>query len=720
MLCLRNAALTTATQRPRSRSRRSDAPTRRFTFGLPDLNRPLSLLLAAASIPVLLFADWIAYNAANNQRAAEIVRAHDTVDRVGEWITEEMTNQVQVAEALALSPSLDAPDLASFYREAQTLKAGRPLWYTVELDDLQGTQVLNLLQPLGGPLGPTADRESFEDAVHDQKAVIGSIGPVGVVSGRRLLALRIPVIRNRALRYILTIAMAPDAVSDILRKAGLPEGSIGAVVDRHGNLVARSLSENENLGRPAGPSLHDAIGKSSGGVYKGRTLEGIPVDTIFRTLPDVGMWSVHLGLPSNSLNGPVRHAFYAVAAGVVGSLTIATALTAIVAKGIALQRQTEGQRSAAALSASESRADLAIEAAGLGTWAWDFEHDRIAGSERCRLLLNLPHQEDEQKHWSSSVFLAAVHPDDLERVRTSAQGCLDKDTPFDLDFRVLGKDGAPRWLRLRGQLSSANEEGVAALYGIVMDVGAQKLAETQRLGLLRRLAGAQEDVQRRIAHDLHDQVGQTVTGLSLGLKALERAVEGVEERVPAGEQSIKERMRWLQKLTTEIGRDIHQASADLRPTALDDLGLPRALGALIADWNKRYGVAADVQILGAVEPRLPAELETVLYRVVQEALTNVLKHAQARDVSIVFDRRLDSIRIVIEDDGSGFDADDAGGDRNAEPGSRRGLGLLGMRERLAMIGGAVRVESSSNVGTTLFVTVPLDPHNLAQSYYERR
>jgi two-component system sensor histidine kinase UhpB len=176
-------------------------------------------------------------------------------------------------------------------------------------------------------------------------------------------------------------------------------------------------------------------------------------------------------------------------------------------------------------------------------------------------------------------------------------------------------------------------------------------------------------------------------------------------------------MRWLQKLTTEIGRDIHQASADLRPTALDDLGLPRALGALIADWNERYGVAADVQILGAEEPRLPAELETVLYRVVQEALTNVLKHAHARDVSIVIDRRLDSIRIVIEDDGSGFDAD---GDRDAEPGSGQGLGLLGMRERLAMIGGAVRVESSSNVGTTLFVTVPLDPHNLAQSYYEQR
>ncbi len=712
MPSLKNVVPAATTKRQEPRIPRSVAAPRKLTFGLPDLNHPLSLLLAAASIPVLLFADWIAYNAADNQRAAAIVLAHDTVDRVGGWITAEMTNQVQVAEALALSPSLDDSDFGSFYREAQTLKATRPLWFTVELDDLQGMQVLNLLRPFGNQLGPTADRESFEEVLRDRRPVIGSIGPVGAVSGRRLLALRIPVIRNHALRYVLTIGMAPDAVSDILRKAGLPYGWIGAVVDRHGNLIARSLSENENLGRPAEPALHDAIAKSSGGFYKGRTLEGIRVDAIFQTLPDVGMWSVHLGIPSDTLNGPVRQAFYAVAAGVVGSLTIATALTAIVAKGLALQRQTEEQRSAATLLASERRADLAIEAAGLGTWGWDFEQDRVIGSERCRLLLDLPRQQDGQEHWSSSVFLGTLHPDDLDRVRTSARGCLDKGTPFDVDFRVLAREGSPRWLRLRGQLRGANEEGAAALYGVVMDVGSQKLAEAQRLSLLRRLADAQEDVQRRIAHDLHDQVGQTVTGLSLGLKALERAVEGVEERVAAGERSIKEHMRWLQKLASEIGRDIHQASADLRPTALDDLGLPRALAALIADWNERYGVAADVQIMGDVEPRLPAELETVLYRVVQEALTNVLKHAQASNVSIVFDRRPDYIRVVIEDDGSGFDADDPGGDRDAKPAGRRGLGLLGMRERLAMIGGALRVEST-NAGTTLFVAVPLEPHRPA-------
>jgi len=712
MLRPRKTILAAAAYRDMPRGPRSGASPRKLPFGLPETKRSLALLLAAACIPVLLFAAWIAYQAANGQRTAALVRAQDTVDRVGERITAEMANQVQVAQALALSPSLDASDLASFYREAQRLKAARPLWYTVELDNLQGMQLLNLLRPLGDPLGPTADRESFDEVLNGQKPVVGGIGPVGQVSGRHLLSLRIPIIRDNTLRYVLTIEMTPDAVSAILRNAGLPYGWIGAVADRRGNLVARNLSEEENLGRSAGSSLHEAIVKSSGGFYQGRTLEGIPVDTIFGTLPDVGAWSVHLGIPSDALNRPVRHALYAVAAGVLVSLAIAAALTAMVASGIAAQRRTEGQRSAAALSASENRADIAIEAADLGTWRWDIEHDRITGSERCRSLLDLPLRGEEPLQWSSAVFLGTVHPDDVERVRTGAQACLDEDEPFEVDFRVPGKDGRLRWLRARGRSSGAHDEGAAALYGIILDVGAQKRAESDRMDLLRRLAGAQEDVQRRIAHDLHDQVGQTVTGLSLGLKGLEHAVEGIDNRTESGGQSLRERVRWLQGLTSDIGRDIHQASADLRPTALDDLGLLRALGALVGDWSGRYGITADVQINAAQEPRLTVEIETVLYRVVQEALTNVLKHAQAHHVSIVFDVRLKDIRMVIEDDGKGFDVDDAGRDRTAPFGGRRQLGLSGMRERLAMIGGALQVESSS-AGTTLFVTIALDHSSLA-------
>ena len=131
---------------------------------------------------------------------------------------------------------------------------------------------------------------------------------------------------------------------------------------------------------------------------------------------------------------------------------------------------------------------------------------------------------------------------------------------------------------------------------------------------------------------------------------------------------------------------------------------PGALAALAADWAGRFGIAVDVQVVGAKD-RLPDEIASVVYRVVQEALTNVLKHASARTVSIVMDRRPKDVRVVIEDDGVGIDE---GALQEATTGARRRLGLSGMRERLSLIGGVLRIESSSGTGTTLFVTIPLD------------
>lgn len=285
----------------------------------------------------------------------------------------------------------------------------------------------------------------------------------------------------------------------------------------------------------------------------------------------------------------------------------------------------------------------------------------------------------------------------------TARRCLDADDIFAVDFRTAAAPGEapgpPRWFHARGR-RVAGPEG-AEVHGILADIGRQKRAEAERSDLLRRLGAAQEDVQRRIAHDLHDQVGQHVTGLSLGLKGLERALAAGPGPGPAG-ADLGERVRWLQELAGTIGRDLHRVAADLRPTALDDLGLPRALAALAVDWSARYGIAADVQVIGSDE-RLPDDVATVIYRVVQEALTNVLKHARARTVSVVLDRRPRGIRLVIEDDGVGFDPDAPAATR---PGLRRRLGLLGMRERLNQIGGTLAVESSG-AGTTLFAAIPL-------------
>ena len=697
----------TGRSRPPRSHLQASAPWPRSAPFLGGTARPLVLILVAAVIPILLLAAWMGFRSATQQREAALDRARVTVGRVGEQITSEISAEIQVAETLALSSALASGDLANFYGEAQRLRSIRPLWYTIELDDPSGIQRFNLLRPFGEALGATADRTSFDKASASHQPVVGGIGPVGPVSGKQLVVIRVPVMVAGVLRYIVTVALNPSAVSTILRETAIPIGWVGAVVDRNGTLIARSLADQESLGQPAGPALRAAIATSGSGFYPGTTREGVPVEVVFRALQDTGGWSVHLGLPSQALNGPVRRALYAVAGGVLGSLALAFGLTTAVARGLAQQRRDDERRSDAALAASEERASLAAEAAELGTWGWDVQRDRVTGSERCRSLLALPSTTEDHPYWSSGAFLEAVHADDRDAIRAAAQACRRGNHAFDIEFRTLAQDSQIRWRRASGRAASGNEQ----VYGIVADIGLQKRAAAERLTLQRRLAEAQENVQRRIARDLHDQVGQTVTGLSLGLKGLERSLDGPEAVATLGSRSdLQETVRWLQNLAGEIGRDIHRASVDLRPTALDDLGLPGALGALVGEWGERYGVQVDVQVLGGTEPRLPAETETVVYRVVQEALTNVLKHAHAGIVSIVFERRTDEIRVVVEDDGLGFDV--SGSDRPTDiglPEHRAHLGLTGIRERLTMIGGTLRIESSPGTGTALFIAIALDP-----------
>jgi signal transduction histidine kinase len=162
-------------------------------------------------------------------------------------------------------------------------------------------------------------------------------------------------------------------------------------------------------------------------------------------------------------------------------------------------------------------------------------------------------------------------------------------------------------------------------------------------------------------------------------------------------------VQWLQGLTGEIGRDIHRAALALRPTALDDLGLYGALRTYAEDWSERFGVPIEVQILG-VKGRLPPEIETAVYRIVQEALTNVLKHASARNVSVLLERKNGQLRLIIEDDGKGIDPTSAAGtDFSGDP----RLGLSGIRERLALMDGNMTLESTPGAGTTLFIQIPI-------------
>jgi PAS domain S-box-containing protein len=219
----------------------------------------------------------------------------------------------------------------------------------------------------------------------------------------------------------------------------------------------------------------------------------------------------------------------------------------------------------------------------------------------------------------------------------------------------------------------------------------RELAETDRKRLQQQLTTVQEEERRRIARELHDQMGQQLTGLALGLKVIEQASPN-----PC---PLREELRKLQMLTDQIGRDMHHLALELRPTALDDIGLPAALSNYIEAWSDRSGIESDFHSLEFEGQRLPAAVETALYRIVQEALTNVLRHAEAQRVSVVLQRFDDRVAAIIEDDGKGFDVESV---------PKYRLGILGMRERAALVDGSLEVEAGIGRGTTVIARIPIN------------
>jgi signal transduction histidine kinase len=211
--------------------------------------------------------------------------------------------------------------------------------------------------------------------------------------------------------------------------------------------------------------------------------------------------------------------------------------------------------------------------------------------------------------------------------------------------------------------------------------------EAERVELLRQLVVAQEAERRRVARELHDGLGQHLAALRFSVEAMTAGTAGTPE--------LHERLRRLQALAHTLEHEVDRIAADLRPSVLDDLGLEDALRQHVRLWAQEAGVPTDLHLRG-LEDRIAPVIETTVYRLVQEALTNVRKHSRATHASVVVERRDGSLVAIVEDNGVGFSQPDAAGT------ARGALGLSTMRERAALVGGEFQVESNPGVGTTVY------------------
>ena len=266
---------------------------------------------------------------------------------------------------------------------------------------------------------------------------------------------------------------------------------------------------------------------------------------------------------------------------------------------------------------------------------------------------------------------------------------LDEVVPV-LGYAAPGKDAVPE--APAACRACGNGPFVAGLLDdLRTGVEESKRYRAQLQHMSSRVLSAHETERKHIARELHDDTAQALTSILVRLRLLERSTKDHE---------VLHNVEELRELTAGALESVRRMALDLRPAALDDLGLVPALQAYADRYSHTWPVSVTVEVEG-LKRRLPADVELVLYRVVQEALTNVAKHAAASSARVLVSRRRNEVTVSIEDDGLGFDPDDL----PRAYGS--GLGIFGMRERLGLVGGEVQLQSTKRHGTRITARVPL-------------
>jgi PAS domain S-box-containing protein len=306
----------------------------------------------------------------------------------------------------------------------------------------------------------------------------------------------------------------------------------------------------------------------------------------------------------------------------------------------------------------------------------------------------------EPKSWRD-----AIHPED--RPRLEATFAADPALTEDNTYRIVHADGSIRWIRDRG-FPVRNEKGqVMRFAGIAEDITATKCVEeelqqanTQLRVLSRRLFEVRDEERRHLARELHDEIGQALTAAKINVSSVQAAKNG--------DHSL--RLQETMALLDNLLRQVRQISLDLHPSLLDDLGLAAALRSLLDQQARRAGLRAQFCAAQLADNIGPA-IETTAFRIAQEAITNILRHANAGFVSVHLRTETGALRMKIVDDGRGFDLAEVEG----HTGPVRGFGLMGMRERAASVGGRVQIVSSPKKGTTVEVFLPLNGSGHGQS-----
>ncbi|MFO0770133.1 MAG: PAS domain S-box protein [Nitrospiraceae bacterium] len=372
---------------------------------------------------------------------------------------------------------------------------------------------------------------------------------------------------------------------------------------------------------------------------------------------------------------------------------------------------TDRKRNEEALRMSTKRLQLALRTSEMGVWEWDAASDRIYWSEECFSIFGLRSFEG-----TLQAFRQLVHPDHREAFSDALEYAIAAHTPVTLEFQFIRSDGAVRWASNLGQATYDQAGQVIRFTGTVQDVTARKAAETelqQAYDRLRdatlRLTQAEEFERGRISRELHDEFGQALTALQFDLFSLRKRLES--DSIPRHDPAVLNRISTMITLTERTMAAIHYMTTILRPAMLDELGLFPALQASVDEFSFRTGINCEFTA-GPDRAATPvdSDIATAAYRIMQELLTNVIRHANASHVNIVLDIQDGQLELEFQDNGIGITPNQID--------ATTSYGIQGMQERAALLGGSFTITGRPGTGTRAGLTLPLTRQQAMQPRHD--
>jgi PAS domain S-box-containing protein len=342
------------------------------------------------------------------------------------------------------------------------------------------------------------------------------------------------------------------------------------------------------------------------------------------------------------------------------------------------------------LGLANDRFRLAVEASRSVGWEWDLKTGQDSWFGDLQTMFGIPADEFVGR---TEDFYRYVHPEDRQSVAKAVADARQDRRPYASEFRVIRLDGAERWVSARGQFYYGAKGDPERMVGMAADITERKLAEVALSSVTRRVVEAEERERKRIAVDLHEDIGQR-------LALLANELEHLKTDTPSQSVDVRDRVDEVWKQTLDVLTDVKTSAHELHSPRLEYLGISTVMKCFCDEFGDRKKVEIHFRSHDVLDP-LPPEISVCLFRVLQEALYNAVKHSGVLQFAVQLWGTPNEVHLTVSDSGVGFDFEAAR--------KSGGLGLTRMEERLKLVQGTFSIDSQLTKGTTIRVGVPLKP-----------